>query len=107
MYNVQDYSVFFVFFFYNYAVCTAYVAEQLMSSLPPPQGIESLSQRSRGLYTPIRLYNNKGCNEQRSQATTSSISSFKKILKNHIQTICVVILIYLSDETSFFTTASL
>jgi hypothetical protein len=35
---------------------------------------------SLSLYT---LYTNKGCNDQRSQATTSSVSGLKKILKNH------------------------
>ena len=54
------------------------------------------------LYTPIRLYTNKGGNEQRSQATTSSVSGLKKIYKIHTfkQSLLpfAIILIYLSDE---------
>ena len=69
-----------------------------------------LNRFHRGHAAYILLYTNKGCNDQRSQATTSSVSGLKKILKNHTFKQYLLsfasILIYLSDETSFFTTAS-
>jgi hypothetical protein len=42
-----------------------------------------LNRFHRGHAAYILLYTNKGCNDQRSQATTSSVSGLKKILKNH------------------------
>jgi hypothetical protein len=42
-----------------------------------------LNHFHRGHTAYIVLYINKECNDQRSQATTSSVSGLKKILKNH------------------------
>jgi hypothetical protein len=53
-----------------------------------------LNRFHRGNAAYILLYTNKGCNDQHSQATTSSVSGLKLILKNHTFHILITLEIY-------------